>query len=438
MKRLFPFFDGFFFRPVTATGFGLMRAAFGLATLYAFLVQWMDVAEYYAADGFLPPEFQNLAMRSAWRFSLLDHITSIDGVYALYTLLLLSAGLMTIGVWPRLTTILTVFLVFSFHERAPFILSGGDTVLRLIGFLLVIAPGTTAFSFARLEKRLARWKRDRTIMPPQTMPIWPYRMLLWQMIVLYGTATWNKSVGTMWLNGTAVASVLHHPYFTRLPRELVDTLTPILPFVTYGTLLFQTLWLLLLIPSHVRARLVPRRLQRLSLKRFLLILGILFHGSILLFMDAGDFSLVMFAAYAGLLLDEDFVRMRAWLNRGWKGTIAVLYDSHCGFCTRSVFWLHAADWLKRIELVNFHDDSARLHVASDIPFEELDRSMHIKFPNGKTLKGFDAFRALCFHLPPCWPLIPFLWLPGVAPLGRKVYNRISERRKRCSHENCAI
>ena len=116
--------------------------------------------------------------------------------------------------------------------------------------------------------------------------------------------------------------------------------------------------------------------------------------------------------------------------------ISVLYDGACGFCRRSVRVLFALDWLHQLRPVDFRAEQERNRWAPEIPFEDLDRALHVKFPNGKTLHGFRAFRALAWHLPLLWLIAPFLYLPGARPIGDVIYARIAERRKKCTHESC--
>lgn len=116
--------------------------------------------------------------------------------------------------------------------------------------------------------------------------------------------------------------------------------------------------------------------------------------------------------------------------------INIFYDGNCGFCRRSMRILKRLDWLGHIEPVDFHDEARRLRIAPEIPYEELDRGMHVMFPDGNTLKGFSAFRRLCWHLPPLWIIAPFLYLPGVQFIGDRVYARIAKGRKRCTHDSC--
>jgi predicted DCC family thiol-disulfide oxidoreductase YuxK len=270
------------------------------------------------------------------------------------------------------------------------------------------------------------------------MSVWPVRLLLWQLIVVYLSSTWWKLLGTMWLSGTAVATVLHHPIYARWPQWMMHLLSPLGPAMTYATIVWEAAWGLLLIPRATVIRVAPS-LERFSLKRALLALGILFHGSIFLLLDVGSFFGAMLCAYAGLLTDDDIVAMRRWFasSRG-NQKIAVLFDGHCGLCRRSVFVIALCDWLKRVQLVDFWDDGARKSVAPDLTIEELDKALHIRLPGGKTLKGFDALRGLVWHLPALWVTIPLLYLPGAAVVGQWGYANVAERRKKCTHQGCRI
>lgn len=292
--------EAFFFAPQTARGFALMRCAWAGVVLLFLLFQWNNVALFYSTDGFLPVDLIPSTLRASNRYSILFWITSPGAVFGVYLFLLASLTLMLLDIFPRLTTILSVLLLFSFHERNPLILGGGDTLLRTIGFLLMIAPGIHTFSIRRI----------RTPNPhPQTMPVWPYRLLLWQMIVLYGTSVWYKLLGSLWINGTAVDTALHHPVFARWPQWFMSFFTPLSPVIDWTSLAWEGLWILLLVPRFI-TDLLPPQLPRIPLKRILMLGGILFHGGIFLLMDAGSFSLAIFAAYCGLLQEDDFQWLR--------------------------------------------------------------------------------------------------------------------------------
>jgi len=436
--------DAFFFAPITARGFSMMRVSWAFWVGAFLLMQWNDVIFYYANEGILPRDVQEVFMRWNLRFSVLDYVTEPSAVFMLYLFFLGILFCMMIGLWPRITTIISVVLLYSFHERNTMILGGGDTLFRNLGFILMFAPNIHGYSVHRLEQQWAYWKKHRALLPPPTMPIWPWRVLLWQLLVLYLTSLWYKFLGTMWLNGTAISATFHHPVFTRWPRWVINFILPFTALADYMSLIFEASWALLLIPKRV-ARVVLGPLAKIPLKRLLLVVGIMFHGGILLIMDAGSFSLAVFTSYFGLLRDDDFTWAKTFLNRKKKEKIIVLYDGRCGLCTRAIFFLTIVDWLGRLEYVNFRDTAARKKIAPDVTEETLDKSMHIKLPDpssgsgqARYLTGFDAFRKMAWSTPPLWPAAPLLYLPVVAPVGRIVYARIAANRVKCSHKGCAI
>lgn len=439
IRRVANVIDGFFFARISTRGFGLMRVLWAFTSLLWMGIQWKDVTEFYSDGGVLPTSMEHLILRSQWRFTMLDWITMPDAVMALYVLMMFCLFCMMLGIAPRISTIASVVILSSFHERNPLPFGGGDTVLRVLGVLLVIAPSIDAFSLKRLTRRVDRWHRDGTQLPDDTMSVWPYRLLLWQMLVLYGTSSWFKLMGTMWTSGTAVASALHHPTFSRLPKHVVDLLTPFTPIVTFSAIAWQMTWLLLLIPKPLVNRVIPHGM----LKRGILLGGIWFHGSILLMMDAGSFSVAMFAAYAGLLVADDFRAARDCINNQWKrpfaktfrpeGSVIVLFDGRCAFCQKSIFLLQTLDALRRLRFVNIYDAAKRKEAAPDIALDHLKKAMHVVTPavgrrKPKAYAGFYGFRQIARHVPAFWIVVPLLYVPGVPLVGSLVYMLIASRR----------
>lgn len=418
--------NGFFFARSSASGLGAMRIAWAGVALLFFLFQWKDVTMFYSDEGIMPRAFLHLVARDSWYFSALGFTGDPSAVFGVYLLLLLALLLSMLGVWPRLTTILGFLLMSSFHERDMLVLGGGDTVLRATGFILCVSPGIRALSLTRAWEQWRHWKETRTYLKPVTAYAWTYRLVLWQAITIYLTSFWWKMLGTTWHAGTATEIALHHPLFSRWP-EFAENLLPILPFVTYATLLFELLWILLLLPRQWRP--VPLKLSVLAF-------GLLFHLSILILMDAGSFSLAMMALYCGLLREEDIAWMKRVLNRR-KQRVVALYDGQCGICLRSMFTLSLFDWLKRITWKDLNDRAVQKKEAADFKPAALKREIHVLIKKD-AYKGFFAFRALTWQLPSLWILAPFLYIPGVPWIGTRVYARISARRAVCRHGQCQL
>ena len=111
--------------------------------------------------------------------------------------------------------------------------------------------------------------------------------------------------------------------------------------------------------------------------------------------------------------------------------IIVLYDGMCSLCLKSVRWLERLDWFKRLSLVDYHNIILREGIVPDLGFDDLNRAMHVRFPDGKTLQGFNAIRALCWYLPLCFIFTPFLYMPGTSHIGRVLYRKVAEYRRTC-------
>lgn len=418
--------DRFFFARSSATGLGAMRIAWASVAFAYFLMQWRDISFFYSDAGLLPRAFLPLVTRDAWYVSLFTAVGDPSAVFALYLAMLLSLAFAIVGILPRLSTIIAFLLMCSFHERDALILGGGDTVLRSLGFILAISPGIGALSLSRLRRQYAHWKETRAFLKPVQSPAWSYRLILWQALVIYLTSLQWKLLGDAWMNGVAAEIALHHPTFSRWPA-FTEHFLPLLPFVTYATLVFEFSWIILLLPRAWRP--IPMKLSLLGA-------GVLFHLSILVFMDAGSFSLAMMGLYLGLLREEDIAWLRNALGKKAKRATS-LYDGNCGLCLRSMFFLSLCDWFKKVSWKDFRLAAVQKKEAIGFKAIDLKREMHVVVGKDVTT-GFYGFRTLARRLPPLWPLVPFLYVPGVPWIGRRIYARIASRRTICTHKECRL
>lgn len=419
----------FWFRPVSAAGFGMMRSAFGLIAFVTMLLEKENIQRFYGPEGILTHEMTGSVLRSAWRFSLLDYVGT-TGTWLLYGILLLSLFCVFIGLGRKWMLAVAVIILYSFHEYGSITLDGGDTLLRLIGFILLVSPCYRTFTIANLHRRLTLIQSTGKDQPAteRTMPIWPYRLLLWQMILIYIASSIEKWSGSMWRDGSAVAATLHLTDFSRLSPAMADSLSFVSPIVGYFTVFSQLAWGMLLLLGVLSFCGVLTSEAVNVFKRALLLCGIALHGTIFILMDVGTFSLTVFTAYLGLLLDDDFRAMRARLNVRMKAPLIVLFDGRCGFCKKSVFTLSMLNWLHRIEFASYHDPDNKKRYAPNISLAALNAEMHLRLHDGSYHKGFFAFRALAWQLPALWILAPFLYFPGVSFIGSKAYSWIALHR----------
>mgnify|MGYP001221512393 CR=1 FL=1 len=437
MKTLLKSIDTFFFRKISAGGFGLMRIFWALTVLWWMGTIFPYVSFLYSDAGLIPTDLGHLTFRSEYRYLLLQFVVDPQFVHILYFSLLISAFLMCIGKWTRVSTTLAVILFFSFQERNLLPLGGGDTVLRCIGFLLIICPELRAYSIDRAQLQWKNWQKKKKFLQDLHMSIWPYRLLLFQAIIIYAFSGIEKGLGAMWWDGTAIAAIYHHTHFTILPKWIMDIMSGGTVVISYFTLLYELAWAFVLIPKMITKNL-PQMILPGSYKRALMLGGLIFHIGIGLTMNVGIFVISMLVLYFGLMLPEDWVELKKFFNRKQKGKTSLLYDGTCGLCQRSVCFLSQMDSLGRLQYVDFHDEKLRKKIDPSLKFADLDKAMHMKSASGRTEKGFDGFRMISWDIIWLWPIAPFLYIPGIPVIGRIIYAEIAKRRKKCDHESCAI
>ncbi len=116
----------------------------------------------------------------------------------------------------------------------------------------------------------------------------------------------------------------------------------------------------------------------------------------------------------------------------------VLYDGRCPLCLRSVAALKRLDWRRRLAYADARDPA---HLPAGFDPRRLLEEMHVVTPGGRVSHGFAAFRRLAWLLPPLWPLVPLLYLPGVPALGQRTYLWVARNRFHlvpCHGGSCAV
>jgi predicted DCC family thiol-disulfide oxidoreductase YuxK len=100
-------------------------------------------------------------------------------------------------------------------------------------------------------------------------------------------------------------------------------------------------------------------------------------------------------------------------------------------CRKSVGWLRRLDWGHRLSYVDIREQHSL--PAHNPPFDpdRLLEEMHLLAPGDpQVYHGFAAFRWMAWQLPLLWPLLPFLYLPGMATLGQRMYLWVARNRFR--------
>lgn len=107
----------------------------------------------------------------------------------------------------------------------------------------------------------------------------------------------------------------------------------------------------------------------------------------------------------------------------------VVYDGACNLCAGNLKWLHRLDWLHVFDDLPYQSEEVyRRHPA--VRREDCEQALHVVFPDGRILRGADAFRAVFLRLPLTFLLGLLLALPPLRQLARRLYPLLARNRYR--------
>lgn len=122
----------------------------------------------------------------------------------------------------------------------------------------------------------------------------------------------------------------------------------------------------------------------------------------------------------------------------------VLFDGDCAFCTKGVQILAKLDWLHRLAFQSLRQPEAWPETGPNVTlnYGAMTEEMHLLSADRNSVyAGFSAFRRMSWMLPLTIPIAPFLYLPGVLPLGNIAYRWVARNRFNlvpCLNGACAV
>lgn len=161
-------------------------------------------------------------------------------------------------------------------------------------------------------------------------------------------------------------------------------------------------------------------------------LGTLFQITLLLTLDVPAILCLLFTPLLWLWINPELIvnwieQKRAY-NRA-AGQIPLIYDGQCTFCRKSLRMIKIMDVFDAIKEVDFRtaEDLSQYH--KDLNPGLAEKQVYLIEPKGGLYGGFFAFRRFSLFMPMMYPLIPFLFFPGMGLMGPLAYKVVASSRK---------
>lgn len=297
LRDAFKLWNKIFFAPQSPVPVSLFRILYGICLTGTLILLSPDWMNWFGRQGWVTGTGMT-KVEPGMRLDLFSLIPQDDKwTVAFFWLFLAFALLLTIGFATRLSSIVTFICLTSMQQRNLLIWHGGDTFLRVAGFFLMFAPAGAALSVDRIL-RVRAGKEGPEISPRSP---WAQRMIQFQLAIIYFTSFWWKSMGSPWVDGTALYFVYHLDSIRRFPAPDILLHPWLLKLGSWFTLALEFSLGVLIWFKEFR---YP-----------LLLMGVVFHLSLEYLLNVPMFQWDVLSAYVLFVDPHDLRRLGNWARR---------------------------------------------------------------------------------------------------------------------------
>jgi hypothetical protein len=225
-----------FFHPQYSTVLSLCRMLFALICVAKAISLWKYADQYLGPDGLYGYDEWKKSNEYKSYFSFFHCVSnSIQSVYGILCGLLVSSLFLFVGFYTELSAIFTYLFWISITHRNVYIFNSGDSLLRIMLFLLIFSGSGYGLS---IDNYLYERNQFYTTVNP-----WVWRLMQFCIINVYLQSVYVKiNDGKDWRDGTALYYCLNNKSFDRFMLGLGTKITRNIAFVgSWSTLLIEVI-----------------------------------------------------------------------------------------------------------------------------------------------------------------------------------------------------
>jgi hypothetical protein len=296
----------FWFTPADPATYCLIRVLAGLMLFYTHAVWTIDLEAFFgrtpwvSLDSLKPPDIIPAAERTTnFAWSYLNYVQSPGPLWTLHIAALVVLAMFTLGLFSRVTSVLSFIITVSYCNRVPPALFGLDQINTILALYLMVGPSGACYSLDRL---IARW-RSPTPLPPPEPSVWAnigIRLIQLHMCVVYLFAGLGKLQGASWWDGTAMWLSVANLEYQSIDMTWLAGWPRLVNLLTHVTIAWEVSYCVLVWPRLTRPIVIA--------------LAIPLHLGIACFLGMITFGLVMLIANVAFISPG---LVRAVVDRPW-------------------------------------------------------------------------------------------------------------------------
>lgn len=240
----------FWFTPAAPHTLAVMRIATGLMIFYVHLVWSLDFFDFFGPDARITIEFARLFNDSPFAWSHFFWAFPPWALITIHGLGLVILLMFAVGLFTRVSSVLTFLLVVSYVHRVPGALFGLDQINVFLAMYLMLSDCGAVYS-------LDAWRRQRT-QPgrgdpaPAVMNNLATRLIQLHMCIVYLFAALGKLQGISWWEGNAMWLAVGNYEYQSLDMTWLASWPLLINVLTHGTIVWELTYPALVWPRWTR------------------------------------------------------------------------------------------------------------------------------------------------------------------------------------------
>jgi len=229
--------NAFWYTPADPTLLGLIRVLTGLMLLYTHAVWGLALNDFFGPSSWLSGRLVYLMQYDQLALSFWWWVPA-RAIWPAYAVSMIILTLFTLGLWTRVTSILSLCVVISYANRVPAALFGLDQINLLLTLYLAIGPSGQTLSLDRWRAR-RRLGSDLAPPAPSVSANLALRLIQVHMCVIYLFAGVSKLQGPSWWSGEAMWRAFANLEYQSVDMTWLASHPWLVNLMTHGSILWE-------------------------------------------------------------------------------------------------------------------------------------------------------------------------------------------------------